>query len=66
MKKTNIKRRNFLLGLGLGGVGAAAMVLTGKQGAVVEEVAVEAAAPQGAKGYHLSEHVQTYYRKASI
>lgn len=66
MEMTNIKRRNFLLGLGLGGVGAAAMVLTGRRDAVVEEAPAAAAAPQAVKGYQLSEHVQTYYRKASI
>lgn len=66
MEKTNIKRRNFLLGLGLGGVGAAAALLTGKPVALSEAEADTNEAPQASKGYRLSQHVQTYYRKARI
>jgi hypothetical protein len=66
MEKTNIKRRNFLLGLGLGGVGAAAALLAGKSAAAPEAETAVAETPQAGKGYRLSEHVQTYYRKARI
>jgi len=66
MERTNIKRRNFLLGLGLGGVGAATAWLAGKPVATPESEAGTAAAPQAGTGYQLSQHVQTYYRKARI
>jgi hypothetical protein len=66
MKQTNIKRRNFLLGLGLGSLGAATALLTGKPVASLEAEADTAEAPQASKGYRLSQHVQTYYRKAGI
>ena len=66
MEQTNIKRRNFLLGLGLGGVGAAAALLTSKPVASPEAEADATEAPQASKGYRLSQHVQTYYRKAGI
>jgi gas vesicle protein len=66
MEKTNFKRRNFLLGLGLGGVGAAAALLAGKSAAAPEAETAVVETPQAGKGYRLSEHVQTYYRKARI
>ncbi|HQR50573.1 MAG TPA: formate dehydrogenase [Methylophilaceae bacterium] len=66
MEKTNIKRRNFLLGLGLGGMGAAVALLTGKPATAPETEADTAEAPPASKGYRLSQHVQTYYRKARI
>jgi hypothetical protein len=66
MKQNNIKRRNFLLGLGLGGVSAAAALLAGKSASVPEAETAVTETPQASKGYRLSEHVQTYYRKARL
>jgi len=66
MEKTNIKRRNFLLGLGLGGIGAATTLLAGKPAAEPEAEPIPAEAPPTGQGYRLSPHVQTYYRKARI
>lgn len=65
VEKTNTKRRNFMLALGLGGMGAAVGLKGNK---LVESKVVEtvAEAPGAATGYRLSAHVQTYYRKASI
>jgi hypothetical protein len=66
LKSTNKKRRNFMLALGLGSVGAAVAMLTGKPAAAAEANAAAAEAPHPGKGYRLSQHVQTYYRKARI
>jgi hypothetical protein len=65
MEKTNIKRRYFLLGLGLGGAGAAAALLTGKPVAV-PDAEVVTVVKQVSQGYRLSQHIQTYYRTARI
>jgi len=62
---TNLKRRGFLLTLGVGGVGAAAVAARSMTGAVVDaEPAV--ATPTGGKGYVETEHVQRYYRTAKV
>jgi hypothetical protein len=66
MEQTNIRRRNFLLGLGLGGMGAATALLTGKPATAPGAEVDTTEAPQASKGYRLSQHVQTYYRKARI
>lgn len=58
------KRRNFLLALGLGGLGAATARVAGKR-APTEPAQADAAVP-APKGYHLTEHVNTYYRKARL
>jgi hypothetical protein len=56
-------RRKFLLAAGLGGVGAAAVAVTGRkalQGAA-------GAAPAGeARGYHVSEHILKYYKTTLV
>jgi len=66
MDQTTNKRRNFILALGLGSIGAAATVLTGKKPAPQAEEPHVAEAPVQNKGYQLSEHVKTYYSKARI
>jgi hypothetical protein len=63
-KTTNLKRRNFLLSVGLGGAGAAAGVIGGK--AMLEQQAEMPAKESSAKGYRLSEHVQNYYRTTRV
>lgn len=66
MKKADTSRRNFMVALGLGSIGATAALLAGKS---VEHPAAQTpaeVAPPAAKGYQLSAHVQTYYRKARI
>ena len=67
MEQTNVRRRNFLVGLGLGGLASATALLSGRQAGASE--AGEGSAPdtpRAGTGYRLSEHVQTYYRKARL
>ena len=62
--RTNSRRRNFLLALGLGGAGAAALAARS-----LSSVAPEAEQPDdgaAAAGYQESEHVRRYYRTAKI
>lgn len=66
MEHANSKRRNFLLAFGLGGLGAAAALIAGNKPEPEEQQAPTAEATPARKGYHLSEHVKTYYRKARI
>jgi hypothetical protein len=63
----NLKRRNFLLGVGMGGAGAAAGVLGVK--AVLDargqgESDKKETASRG--GYRMTEHVANYYRTTRI
>jgi len=54
-------RRQFLLAAGLGTAGAAAVVATGTS------LRPEAAAgPAKQEGYHLSEHIQKYYKTTLV
>ncbi len=61
---TNLKRRGFLLTVGLGGAGAAAGVIGGKVLSDTPAAAPDKAAAAG--GYRLSEHVQNYYRTTRV
>ena len=61
---TNLKRRGFLLTLGVGGVGVAAVAARSMTGAIEPEPAVTT--PTGGKGYSATEHVQRYYRTAKV
>jgi hypothetical protein len=56
-------RRNFLLAAGLGGAGVAAAVATATKGLARES---RAPAVDKAKGYHVSEHIQNYYRTTKV
>jgi hypothetical protein len=62
-RQTNLRRRGFLLTLGIGGAGAAAVALQSRTGGAI--------APQGAidadadgKGYQMTEHIRRYYQTA--
>ena len=60
-KPTN--RRNFLLAAGLG-AGVAAAVATGKKPAPGrEKIAAAQAQPSG---YHVTEHIQKYYKTTEV
>jgi hypothetical protein len=60
----NLKRRGFLLTLGVGGVGAAAVSARSMTGAAIDaEPAVTT--PDG-KGYAETEHVRRYYRTMKV
>jgi hypothetical protein len=62
--RTDSRRRNFLLALGLGGAGAAALASRSLTGVVPE------AAPDDdvgtSKGYQETDHVRRYYGTAKI
>ena len=66
MQTTNSKRRNFLVTLGFGGIGAAAALMSGKQPDVTKAESIKTEMETPRNGYHLSEHINTYYRKARI
>lgn len=66
-KATNLKRRGFLISLGLGGAGAAAGVIGGA--ALMEKQSApggERESDKQTKGYRLTEHVKNYYRTTRI
>jgi hypothetical protein len=59
---TNTRRRGFLLALGVGGAGAAALAARSLSG-----VAPQDASPSDdSKGYQLTDHVKRYYGTAKI
>ena len=64
-KQTDVKRRSFLLTVGLGGAGAAAAVLGTRALAPEKAEAVKPATAPG-KGYQLTEHVRNYYRTTRV
>jgi len=62
---TNLKRRGFLLTLGVGGVGAAAVAARSMTGAAIDaEPAVTP--PTAGKGYAVTGHVRRYYRTMKV
>ena len=61
---TNLKRRGFLLTLGVGGVGAAAVAARSMTGAAID--AEPAVTTNDGKGYALTEHVRRYYRTMKV
>ena len=64
-EKPDSKRRNFLIGAGLGGVGAAAALAGGVAG--VKPAPAPATEPLAdSKGYKETEHVRRYYGTTRI
>ena len=61
---TNLKRRGFLLTLGVGGVGAAAVAARSMTGAAID--AEPAVTTTDGKGYAETEHVRRYYRTMKV
>ena len=61
----NLKRRGFLLTLGIGGVGAAAVAARSMTGTAIDAEPPEAA-PVDGKGYAVTEHVRRYYRTMKV
>ena len=59
---TNAQRRNFLLALGVGGAGAAAIAARSLSG--VAPAATDATTPATGEGYRLTDHVKRYYQTA--
>jgi hypothetical protein len=67
MKPSKVNRRQFLLAAGAGGATAATALIAGKN---PEQAAATTAAvaPQKTevKGYHVSEHIEKYYKTTQI
>jgi hypothetical protein len=64
-RNANLQRRGFLLTLGLGGAGAAAVAVRKLSGSQVEPgTAREPDADSG--GYQATEHVRRYYQTAKL
>lgn len=59
---SKLSRRNFLLGVGAGGVATAAVVANKRPQAQPKK----AEAVSGSKGYHLTEHIRKYYSTTKI
>lgn len=65
-EKADLKRRSFLLTLGAGSAGAAAVVVGASSGAPQAlQQAVKAEVAKG-PGYAESEHVRNYYRTTRV
>jgi hypothetical protein len=60
----NLRRRSFLLTLGVGGAGAAAVAARSWTAAVTTESS--AATAVESKGYQATDHVRRYYQTAKI
>lgn len=60
IEKPDNKRRNFLIGAGLGGAAAAAAVASGVSGVKPEDKPAAEPVAEG-KGYQETEHVRRYY-----
>jgi hypothetical protein len=61
---TDLKRRRFLLALGAGSAGAAAVATQSIATPLVE--APPAAAPQESQGYRETQHIRDYYATTRI
>jgi hypothetical protein len=59
-RATDVKRRGFLLALGAGGIGAAAIAARALPGAAPAAVSGAADAASG-EGYRVTDHVKRYY-----
>lgn len=66
-QKPSLKRRHFLLALGAGSAGAAAVATATLAGKTLPAAdAAKRAASEATPGYSESEHVNNYYRTARI
>jgi hypothetical protein len=64
-EKANLKRRQFLLTAGVGGVSAAAAVVAVRSNGN-EAGTTDATAQANKSGYRMTEHVAAYYRTARV
>ena len=61
-KKARLSRRNFLLAVGAGGVATAAAVVATKS----STPAISGKGKRATRGYHVTEHVNNYYRTTKV
>lgn len=66
MKTTDQQRRQFLLAVGLGGVGAVAALAGVSKEPAEKAATVAEVEPAAVNGYQASEHVQKYYRTTKV
>jgi len=64
MKPKSKNRRAFLLTAGVGSAGAAVAIVAGRKPAEVP--GASAAAPAAGDGYHVTEHIQKYYKTTEV
>ena len=62
--RANLRRRGFLLTLGVGGASAAAVAVRGVSVPAAVNVAAEAISEEG--GYAATAHVQQYYKTTKL
>ena len=62
--RANLRRRGFLLTLGVGGAGAAAVAVRGLSAPAAVNAAAEAISDEG--GYAATAHVQQYYKTTKL
>jgi len=62
--RANLRRRSFLLTLGVGGAGAAAVAVRGLSTPAAVNVAAETVGDEG--GYAATAHVQQYYKTTKL
>lgn len=60
------RRRRFLIGAGLGGVGSVAVLMSGGAINTVAETEPSADSTESSKGYRETEHVRRYYGTTRI
>ena len=65
MKESKLNRRQFLVAAGAGSAATATVLIASKQAAPAAEV-VAAAPAAKVKGYHVSEHIEKYYKTTEI
>ena len=63
-RSTNLKRRGFLLTLGVGGAGAAAVAVRSLSSGIRDGRRCSAGSDDG--GYAATTHVKTYYKTAKV
>jgi hypothetical protein len=65
MKTVETNRRKFLMAAGIGGAGAVAAAVAGKQAVDAPQKGADAAGTQ-ASGYRVTEHIEKYYKTTEV
>jgi TAT (twin-arginine translocation) pathway-exported protein len=60
---SKLSRRNFLLGIGAGGVATAVTVASNKSPQAQPK---KSGAVSGSRGYHVTEHIRKYYSTTKV
>ncbi len=65
-KQTKPGRRGFLIGAGSAGVAGAAVAIAGRQAAGGDSQALKPDTKGRGGGYHVTDHVRSYYRTTKV